>query len=51
MAVHSKLYLTAKLNYRRGLWSEDRLRTLVAANQLTAAEFEEITGKPYAAED
>lgn len=48
MAVHSKIYLTAKRNYRAGLWSEERLRVLVAAGQLTAAEYEEITGVPYA---
>lgn len=46
MAVHSKIYLQAKRNYKAGLWSEDRLRALVAAGQLTAAEFEEITGIP-----
>lgn len=49
MAVHSKIYLQAKRNYREGLWNEERLRTLVAAGRLTAAEFEEITGVPYAA--
>lgn len=47
MAVHSKIYLTAKRNYRAGLWSEERLRVLVAAGQLTTGEFEEITGKAY----
>lgn len=50
MAVHSRIYLTAKFNYRHGFWSEDRLRALVAAGRLTAEEFEEIAGKPYAAE-
>lgn len=50
MAVHSKIYLTAKFNYRHGLWNEERLRALVSAGRLTAEEFEEITGKPYAAE-
>ena len=48
MAVHSKISLTAKRNYRAGLWSEERLRVLVAAGQLTAAEYEEITGEVYA---
>ena len=42
MAVHSKIYLQAKRNYREGLWNEERLRTLVAAGRLTAAEFEEV---------
>lgn len=49
MAVHSKIYLIAKKNYRAGLWSEERLRVLVAAGQLTAAEYEEITGEVYTA--
>ena len=49
MAIHSKIYNTAKRNYKAGLWSEDRLRTLVEAGSLTAAEFEEITGEPYEA--
>ena len=35
MAVHSKIYLQAKRNYREGLWNEERLRTLVAAGRLT----------------
>jgi len=51
MAVHSKIYLTAKRNYKAGLWSADRLRALVEAGQLTAVEFDEITGTPYDAGD
>ena len=47
MAMHSKLYLTAKRNYRAGLWSKERLRALVEAGQLTENEFEEITGEGY----
>lgn len=47
MALHSKIYLTAKRNYKAGLWSAERLRALVAAGQLTATEYEEITGEVY----
>ena len=36
----------AKKYYPR-LWDETRLKALVRAGKLTAAEFEEITGKPY----
>jgi hypothetical protein len=49
MAVHSKIYLTAKRNFRAGLWSKERIRTLMEAGQLTAAEYEEITGEVYTA--
>lgn len=48
MAVHSKIYLTAKRNYNSGLWSKTKLRSLVSAGALTSAEYEEITGEVYA---
>ncbi len=50
MAVHSKIYLTAKSNYRKGLWSKEKLHMLVEAGSLTAAEYQEITGEPFEAE-
>lgn len=34
-------------NYYPRLWGTDRLKALVKAGKLTAAEFEEITGNPY----
>ena len=33
--------------YYPKLWSIDRLKVLVEAGKLTAAEFEEITGETY----
>ncbi len=47
MAIHSKIYLTAKRNYKADFWSKERIRALVEAGQLTAAEYEEITGEMY----
>ncbi len=38
----------AKKNYDRGLWTDDMLSRLVANRKLTSAEYERITGKPYA---
>ena len=32
------------------LWDIDRLKALVAAGKLSAADYQEITGKEYAAE-
>jgi hypothetical protein len=48
MAMHSRIYLTAKRNYKAGLWSKERLRALVEAGTLYEWEYEEITGEPYA---
>ncbi len=36
----------AKKYYPR-LWDETRLKALVTAGKLTAAEYQEVTGKPY----
>lgn len=49
MAVHSKIYLTAKRNYGKGLWSKEKLRNLVEVGALTADEYQEITGEVYEA--
>lgn len=43
----SRIYKMAKKYYDKGLWTEADLRRLVAAGQLTAEEYEEITGEPY----
>lgn len=47
MAIHSKLYLTAKRNYNKGLWSKTKLRSLVDVGALTKNEYQEITGEVY----
>ena len=47
--IHSKIYMTAKTNYKKGLWSKAKLAALVSAGALTAAEYEEITGEVYEA--
>ena len=38
----------AKKNYPR-LWDIDRIKALVAAGKLSAADYKEITGKAYKA--
>lgn len=37
-----------KFYYDNGLWNISRVRNAVVKNWITAAEFEEITGEPYA---
>lgn len=37
-----------KIYYDNGLWGIDRVRNAVVKNWITAEEFEEITGEPYA---
>lgn len=39
---------TIKSNYDRGLWSKAMVKTAVRKGVITAAEYEEITGEPYA---
>ncbi len=51
MAMHSKIYQTAKQNYKAGLWSKERLRSLVDVWKLSAAEYKEITGETYEPRD
>ena len=36
--------------YYPARWNEDRLRTLVSMQKLTASDFQSITGKPYETE-
>ena len=36
-------------NYYPALWDIDRLKVLVTANKLTAAEYKQITGEDYMA--
>ncbi len=37
-----------KYYYDNGLWDINRVRNAVVKNWITAEEFEEITGEPYA---
>lgn len=43
----SRIYKMAKKYYDKGLWTAADLKRLVEAGQLTAEEYEEITGEPY----
>lgn len=47
--IHSKIFNTARNNYKKGLWSKAKLQALVFAGALTADEYEEITGEAYEA--
>lgn len=47
----SKKYNTVKKYYDKGLWSERMVRDAVEKGWITTAEFVEITGKKYEAED
>ena len=40
-------YEKVKYYYDAGLWGETRVRNAVVKKWITAAEFEEITGKKY----
>lgn len=33
--------------YEKGLYNDETLKTFVASKAITAAQYEEITGKPY----
>lgn len=37
----------AQKNYARGLWTDDMVGNLVRKGKITAADYEEITGKKY----
>lgn len=41
-------YDIAKRNYDRGLWTNDMISKLVEKGKLTAEEYLEITGEPFA---
>jgi len=43
----SRIYKMAKKYYDKGLWTAADLQRLVEAGQLTAEEYEEITGESY----
>lgn len=45
--MHSKKFKKTKDYYDSGVWSIDQLRNVVG-RWITAEEFEEITGEPYA---
>lgn len=53
VVTHSKNYEKVKKFYDRGLWTLEMVKNAVtnpASNPwITAAEYEEITGEPYAA--
>lgn len=53
-ATHSKNFEKVKKYYKDGVWSNARVRNAVthpASNPwITAAEYEEITGRPYEVE-
>lgn len=44
--AHSKNYEKIKRYYDMHMWTENQVRNMVP-KQITAEEFEEITGKPY----
>lgn len=44
---HSPKFEKLKEYYNFGVWNERKLRDAVIKNWITAAEFEEITGKEY----
>lgn len=39
----------AKVNYQRGLWTEEMIANLVSKGKLTDADYQEITGEVYSA--
>ena len=44
----SSKFQKVKYYYDNGLWDINRVRNAVVKNWITAEEFEEITGGPYA---
>ena len=44
----SPKFQKVKYYYDSGLWDINRVRNAVVKNWITAEEFEEITGEPYA---
>lgn len=48
---HSKKFEKIKLYYMMGLWPKSHVYNVVAKGVITPAEYEEITGDPYVAEE
>ena len=46
--MHSKMFDRIKKWYDEGNWSLRMVRDAVIKSKITATEFEEITGEPYA---
>lgn len=46
--MHSKKFALVKKYYDKRLWTELAVQNAVVKNWITAAEYEEITGEPYA---
>ena len=46
---HSPKFEMVKQYYDNGFWGKKKVRNAVVKNWITAAEFEEIVGEPYAA--
>ena len=44
---HSKNFEKIKKWYDSGLWSKEQVKKAVVKGQITAAEYQEITGEPY----
>lgn len=44
----SRLYNTVKRYYDKGYYTNEDIKTFVRAGKITAAEYELITGEPYA---
>lgn len=42
-------FATVKRNYDRGLWSAAMVKMAVRKGIITKSQYQEITGKPYAA--
>ena len=45
---HSAKFEKVKNYYDKGLWTKAMVKNAVVKGWITAAEFEEIVGKPYA---
>lgn len=46
--MHSKMFEKIKKYYDDGLWNKEMVRNAVIKGKITAEEYEEITGEPYA---
>ena len=46
----SRLYNTVKRYYDKDFYTDEDVATFVAAGKITAEEYEQITGEPYAGE-
>lgn len=45
---HSERFVTVKHHYDRAIWSKAMVAKAVKLKHITAAEYEEICGEPYA---